>query len=156
MSDAPCECDNLEVDPSGPSVGSFGPTLPLRFPEGVCCEKIGPLTVLLQRFFASVGGTGGSRACSLGWVGEWPRVSPRVIGSEGNELNDGGKVMNEEFMMLKAGRAVISGSTLLPGGKGYSKRGETSNGVPTIGVGECSDKLARLSRGLSDMEALET
>ena len=47
------------------------------------CAKTGPLMVLLHRFFASVGGTGGSRGCSFGCVGEWLRMSGREKGSEG-------------------------------------------------------------------------
>ena len=67
-------------------------------------------------------------------------------------MKEAGKGMKGEVMTPKVGDAVTSDSPLQPGGgKGYSKRGETSNGVPTIEEGECSDKLARLSRGFKVM-----
>jgi len=51
----------------------------------------------------------------------------------------------------------MSGSALEPeGGKGYSKRGETSNGVPRIDDGECRDKSDKSRRGLSDIGLDET
>ena len=152
--DEPRSRDVVGRASSGPSAG-LSPTLLLRGRLRECADwtRTGPLTVLLQRFFASVGGIGGSRGWSLGCVGENPRDSFFAAGSGGGRgVKDGEKVMNGEVIALKALNTVISGSSLLAeGGKGYSKRGETSNGVPTIDEGECSDKFARLSRGLSDM-----
>ena len=67
-------------------------------------------------------------------------------------MKDEEKDMKGDVITLREVDMVISGSSLLiEGGKGYSKRGDTSNGVPTIDEGECSDRFARLRRGLSDM-----
>ena len=60
------------------------------------------------------------------------------------------------MIALKLGTMGKSGSLGLPGGKGYSKRGETSNGVPTMEDGECSERLVRLSRGFSAMGCVAT
>ena len=50
------------------------------------------------------------------------------------------------------GACMKSGSaTVDDGGKGYSKRGEASKGVPTMEEGECSERSDRLKRGLSTL-----
>lgn len=110
--------------------------------------------VLLHRFFASVGGTGGSRGWSLGCVGEWHRASGREKGMEegsvGRNTAGKGARKGDVIGLREVGRA--SGSALeLEGGKGYSKRGETSNGVPRIEDGECRERSDKSKRGLREV-----
>lgn len=56
-------------------------------------------------------------------------------------------------MLTEGERERLKSVSLAPvGGKGYSKRGETSNGVPRMEDGECRLKSARLRRGFRDLE----
>lgn len=93
----------------------------------------------------------------FGCVGEMLRMSVRGMDKDDDgtapmpeRLKDGGKELKWEAKECMLGGIDMSESMLEEDkGNGYSKRGETSNGVPRIDDGECRDRLDKLRRGFN-------